>query len=339
MVPTSAKGYLSPSAYQMNNHVVMIPCGGLSGENPFEWKASALKYYSNYILNNAPIDRMFGGFIFNGIRTRESHMIHPLYVGFGKPSEMTDWLAWIDNLFATDSNLHALYQTIGIGKEPRDVWISIPYPHPYQRSFGKLRGRQLDFSVENDRAEAVEWWMDEFIGRWKKSTQLHGKLRFQGFLWQRESVDAGDENVVRSINAAIRQRKLLSMWLPNYGSAGVINWTDLGFHVVLLNCNYTGNTSYDTSWIRNTNLFARHYHTGIQITWGKGLIYNRTHQLDYFNKGLPGDLGYMQDSFLVYQFPNQSLEHVYKENIVDYIRLYTFIKGLYTRINYPGIPY
>lgn len=89
---------------------------------------------------------------------------------------------------------------------------------------------------------------------------------------------------------------------------GVTEWRKTGFDVTGLNTNYTGNTSYDYKWIQNAALFATVCHTGLQLIWGKGLIYNDKHQLDYWNLGLPNKCGYMTESFLIHQFPNQRLD-------------------------------
>lgn len=330
-------GFLPPSAYELRNHTCMIPCGGLAGDIPLIWKDSQLQYYVKYMVYGQPLDSMFKGFIFNGIRTRDNHFLDPLYVGFGEPSEMIDWLQWIDALFVPDANLHALHRLAD--EEKLDVWVSVPYPHPFQRNFGTVQGRNLDFEVAIDRLTAVLWWLDQFVARWEESSHLHDKLEFRGFLWQREVIDDDDEMIVKWVNASIHSKKLLCMWLPNYGSARVINWRELDFHVVALHSNFSGNPNYDSSWISNACLFSRYYQTGIQVTWGKGMMYNDTHQLDYFNLGLKEYSNYMTDSFIVYQFPNQTMESINRDCLTDYIRLYTFIKGFYQKIEYPGITY
>ncbi|WP_044481811.1 DUF4855 domain-containing protein [Paenibacillus antibioticophila] len=340
MIPASASGYLSPQAYQLKNQVCMIPCGDLLNEMPLSWDENQLRYYTNYMLNGQPIDSFFKGFIFNGIRTKSNrHFMYPLYVGFGEPSGKADWLEWIDNLFAPGVNLTALHRLATSDK--LDVWVSIPYPHQFQKAFGEIQGRNLDFSSNLDRFAAVIWWIDQFNARWSQRTDLHNKLDFKGFLWQRESIipQSNDDGLIKWVNGAIASRNQLSMWLPNYGANGVIQWRELGFHVVALNSNYTGNTGYQTNWILNSSGFAKYYHLGTQITFGKGMIYSDYHHLDYFNLGLPNKQNYMKDSFLVYQLPNQTLETVYKERIAEYIRLYTFVKGIYQRVDYPGIAY
>lgn len=337
MIPTSAKGFLSPQAYGLRNHICMIPCGGLLGDANQYWTKDQLLPYAKYVVNNQIIDNMFKGFIFNGIRAREKHFIYPLFVGFGDPSDITDWLLWADALFLPNLNLNALADVAG--NEKRDVWVSIPYPHPFQKSFGTVGGRVLNFLLEDDRLEAVKWWIDQFLVRWNKNAHLHQNLDFRGFLWQREAIDANDEPLAARVNEWIHKKGCLSMWLPNYGSFGVMNWKKMGFDVTAVNTNYTGNTSYDYKWIQYSSLFSATYHTGMQMIWGKGLIYSDNHHLDYWNLGLPAHCGFMTESYLVYQFPNQRLDVLMKSNLVDYVRLYTFIKGLYQRVEYPGIPY
>lgn len=337
MFKTSTDGYLAPDAFDVQNHIAIIPCGGLSENSTLKWTRDQLQYYASYIVEGKPIDRMFGGVIFNGIQMRDKSFIHPLFVGFGKPSRKRDWQLWIETLFAKNANLHALYDAAGDYK--LDVWVTIPYPHTSQRDFGEVRDEDLDFRKEADRIRAIRWWLDRFLQRWKSETKLHDKLTFRGFVWQREAIDEADAELVKKVNGMIHRRSCLSMWLPNYGSSGVINWRDFGFDMAILNSNYYGNTAYDHTWINNTCTFAKYYNNGIQINYGKGLIYNDTHLLDYLNLGLPEHNNYMTNSMLVYQFPNQSLDVVYRDKFVDYVRLYTFIKGLYQRVDYSGIGY
>lgn len=337
LVPKSARGYLAPNAYGLQNHVCVIPCGGLLGDANMNWNKEQLNPYVHYVINRQTVDHMFKGFMFNGIRTRADRFIHPLFAGFGQPSDITDWLLWADALFLPHVNLNALNETIS--GEKRDVWVSFPYPHPFQRTFGVVKNKNLDFLEEPDRLEAVTWWGEQWLTRWLQRPQLHAKLQFRGFLWQRETIDANDRSLVARVNAWIHSRGYASMWLPNYGSIGVSDWDKMGFDVVALNTNYTGNTSYDYKWIQNAAMFAAGVHTGLQLVWGNGLIYNRHHPLDYWNLGLPAYSGYMTESFLVHQFPNQRLDVLQQTSFVDYVRLYTFIKGLYQKVSYPGIPY
>jgi hypothetical protein len=338
MTNTQQLGYLSPSDLAIENHVVELPCGGLSGKEPTVWTESDLEQYVSYYAKGIAVDRMFGGFIFNGISTGNRHFIHPMFVGFGKPSDQIDWRQWIELLFAPNCNLNALFLVAKRNnRSPLDIWVSIPYPHPTQTNFGIVNGEILNFEKQDDRFIAIAWWIDSFIKRWEHEVALHEILKFRGFLWQRGAIDSIDEELAKRTNAYVKQKGLYSMWLPNFGSYGYARCNELGFHVTAIHPNYYGNAPWDYNWIHTAYKYARFYHTGIQITFGKGLIYSDTHFLDYLNLSLINKSHI--DCFFVYQFPNQTIHDIYRDRLIDYKRLYSFIKGTYRITSYPGMKY
>ena len=204
MKPVSPVGFLAPDAYAAQNHLCVLPVGGMSPETNLYWEPQQLQYYANYMLEGSPVDRMFGGIIFNGISVRESHFMHPLYVGFAQPSDHTDWLMWLDVLFAPGANLHALHAAAA--GRTMDVWVSIPYPHQTQTTFGPVQGVTYDFQHDEHRLKATQWWIDQLLQRWNAHPMLHTRLTLRGLLWQKESMDTGDEQLVAQINEYIRSR-------------------------------------------------------------------------------------------------------------------------------------
>ena len=327
--------YLSPNQLNIKNHLAMLPCGDLTNNAIDNWTPTDLAPYISYILQGKSIDTMFGGLIFNPISTRKNRFIYPLYATFGKLANIEDWHLAIDNLFTKNLNLHAA----SLNKRLLDIWVSLPYPLPMQNSFGTINNSNLNFEHENDRLIAVKWWIDSFLNRFRKDSELQPYLTFRGFVWQRDAISHQDIKLVERVNSYIHESNLLSLWLPNYGSSNVIDWQKLGFNAICLNSNYYGNTHYDYKWINNACAFAKYYHTGMQIYNGTGSIFNDTHLMDYLNLGLSQYNNYMNDCLLVYQFPNQTLKGIYENSLVDYIRLYSFVKGIYSKVSYPGILY
>jgi hypothetical protein len=118
-----------------------------------------------------------------------------------------------------------------------------------------------------------------------------------------------------------------------------VDWRALGFDLVCVNPNYYGNTNHDFNWITNAAAFAQLYKTGLQINYGKGIIFNDTHLLDYLNLGLPQYNNYINNRILVFQFHNQRLADVCVNEPHYYKNIYGFIKGKYTKVNYPKIKY
>jgi hypothetical protein len=337
MLETSPLGYLRPSPEVMQNHVCELPCGGLSEDSIHEWTIPELEYYVSYYANKKRIDKMFNGFIFNAVSVQKDRYIHPMYVGFGEAATRTDWEQWIDSLFAPGKNFKALYLLAMYS--PVDVWVSIPYPYLNQTNFGEVNGKNLNFQSVDDRFTAVSWWIDQFMQRWNKESKLAEKLKLRGFLWQRESIHDYDEKLVQLSNRYVKDKGFYTMWLPYFGSYGCTKLSELNFDVVVPHPNYYGKANFDFQAIHNACAFAKQYHTGLQIIFGKGLIYNDTHVLDYLNLGLPEFNQYMTQSFLVYRFPNQTMKEICETRINEYIYLYQFIKGIYVKVVYPNMRY
>ncbi|CAM3564806.1 DUF4855 domain-containing protein [Marinicrinis lubricantis] len=328
--------YLSPDKLNIHNHLCVLPCGGLSEKDDVKWTEKELEPAVWYLLEGKRVDRMFGGFVFNAISCRKDRYLYPLYMGFGELPDMEDWKEWINTLFRGGENLHALQS---LANRPLDVWVSVPYPHHFQEQFGVVNGKMLDFRDEEDRFQAVKWWIDLFMQRWNAEQPVLSHLNFRGFLWARESVDEGDTGLAKRYNAYVKEKGAHSLWLPNYGTYGIVDSSTLGFDVTLVNPNYYGNTPYGMEWIQHTSDFAQIYHTGMQVIFGKGFVYNDVHLLDYLNFGLPEYKRYMTKTLIAYQFPNQTVRTIYEQRFVDYIRIYSFIKGIYAKVNYPGITY
>lgn len=336
MSSSSYRGYLSAGALGIRNQVCVLPCGGLSPQDDKPWSTADLAPYVHNMLAVTTKEPMFEGFVFQGIGSRPGRFMHPLYTAFGEPADSNDWLKWIEDLFAKDCNLHALYlQT----ERELDVWVSVPYPFPLQSRFGNVKGRTLDFQHEEDRWQAIEWWIDRLLERIDEATELTRKLRFRGFVWPRDSIDVRDEPLAIRTNRYIKTKGFLSLWLPHYGSYGALKFSQLGFDAAAIHANYYGNTEYGIEWLNHAALFARMAGAGFQIIAGKGILYNDTHLIDYLNHGLPDANGYMLNSFLAYRFPEQRLRELLATRPSDYERLHAFIKGAYVKVSNPGIAY
>src|SRR5690606_11228693 len=228
-------------------------------------------------------------------------------------------------------NFEAVANNTVAGKQT-DIWVTLPYPILTQENFGSIDGKELNFKNDDDRFSAVQWWISKFLSKWAESIHLHNKLLFRGFVWPRASIAVQDENIVKRITAYIREKGYLSLWLQQYGSTGCVEWKNFGFDAACTHPNDDGNVAPDYTWIPNATVFARHYHLGMQITFGKGALFKDGHLLDYLNFGYFNE--YMKKSLLVYQFPNQTMQDIYQNNLTEYIYLYSFIKQTYSPV-YP----
>ncbi len=323
--------YMTAEELGIQNHICVLPYGEESENTIKNWTAEDLKPYQSYLVNGVALDTLFNGFIFNPIMGRKGHYLYPMYADFGTLPQKKDWKIVLNRLFKMNHNFEAVANNIVAGKQT-DIWVTLPYPILTQENFGSIDGKELNFKNDDDRFSAVQWWISKFLSKWAESIHLHNKLLFRGFVWPRASIAVQDENIVKRITAYIREKGYLSLWLQQYGSTGCVEWKNFGFDAACTHPNYYGNVGPDYTWIPNATVFARHYHLGMQITFGKGALFKDGHLLDYLNFGYFNE--YMKKSLLVYQFPNQTMQDIYQNNLTEYIYLYSFIKQTYSPV-YP----
>lgn len=328
--------YLSAEQIKVNNHVAVLPCGYFPDGSFQDWKPGVMRYYCSFVRKGKSVDRMFGGLVFQPVAMRPRKYIHPMYIAFGDCAQQEDWESYIAMLFAGKRCLGAAGS---VSYDRLDIWITLPYPARQQKLFGKIKGKKINFENPQDRAVALKWWLNRFIEQWEKEKVNFPKLTLRGFAWQREVILDDDIPLVKEVNRLVHRRRLLSLWLPNYGSNHVTGWKSLGFDAVCINPNYYGNTHHDVRWVNYAAAFARTYGTGLQINYGRGIIYNKTHLADYLNLGLPAHNGYIKNCFTVYRFAGVRLDEAGRRGAESYLWLYRFIKGTYTKKAYRGISY
>lgn len=316
--------FLSADDLGIQNHLCLLPYGDES-ENT-TWTSENIKPYLHYLENGVEVGRMFNGLIFQAISGRTKHYLYPMYAYLGETAEKEDWKLAIERLFDEEVNFNAVALNTAAG-ETTDIWVTLPYPMLTQTTFGKKKGKMLNFSMEEDRYRALKWWIDKFLKQWDKATHLHEKLNFRGFVWPRASIDEIDGKLVRKINAYIRLNGYMSFWLQQYGSAGCIKWRWFGFDAACSHPNFYGVMGPDHKWINSTAIFAKCYDLGIQITAGRGTMFKDKQLLDYLDYGYY--TGYMKESLLVYQFPFQTIQELITQHPDEYALLHSFINKTY----------
>lgn len=344
LIPT----YLDKRAKGNESPLLHLPLGGEMTTERFlqlsEEDFRALLYYN---VKGRASDALFRGLLLTPNRMKSGRSLNPLYEGFTEPAVKGDWEEWIALLFQEGSNLPALAHLLS--KPPFllpavDLWISLPYPERRQTAFGQVEGRNLSFEREEDRLYALAWWIGTFQRRFNdrfgnEGSGLKSPLRLRGFRWAREAILKNDVDLVKKVADQIHREGAQFLWLTNFGSSGVTDWEQMGFDLTLLHPNYYGNTENGWEWIDYAAYFASTYHCGLQLTYGKGMLYNQTHLYDYLNRGLPEYRDYMKRAFLLFQFDGISLTEVMRDDFPLYANLYLFIKEKYKKIAYPGIGY
>lgn len=156
------------------------------------------------------------------------------------PGQRADWESLLDGLFAPDGFLQTLERTVtgliprlGAPAHKRNVVVTIPYPHPSQISWGRLKskGPRVNFGVvmqnlmqaTEQRLAACKWFVNETIARWKKAG--FQELHLLGFYWVYESLhyswDVDDHWLLKELYSFIRSKNRRLFWIPFYSSYNV----------------------------------------------------------------------------------------------------------------------
>lgn len=164
---------------------------------------------------NGDIKWTYDGFTFLDMEFKNSNnekvLLYETFKGDAcKYATKNDWSEWLDMLFANNEGLHALdncienqKRVIGNPGFQHYINIMIPSASTYQNYWGVLNGKILDFRSgkkmiddgvpytdeilidhQNDRVNALKWWVDEVINRFNNANFKNIKLN--GFYWMEE---------------------------------------------------------------------------------------------------------------------------------------------------------
>lgn len=293
-----------------------------SAEYPV-WTPDRFLPYVTYVsAEGAPQDWFFDTFLVLAYTAPSGRSLCP---GFGTgPATLEDWRSYVDHrlfggpgyvderLWAQPGELGHLNEAVRIAGralgEPNRrvrVLLALPYPHPDAESFGSLEGRPLDLSQQEDRLEALRWYVDYSLRRWVESRFDH--LVLGGFYWIHEEVRPGDRALIPEVSALVRRRLLPLFWIPWFDAPGVREWRSLGFHFALHQPNFY---FYEVPPERlgEAAEIARRYHMGVELELDRRVLESEEHRLRYrryleagveFGYIAAGQLGWYDDRALL----------------------------------------
>lgn len=153
-----------------------------------------------------------------------------------KATRKVEWEGLLNSQFASNRGIDALDKAItqkigqlGAPKRKRKVVIGLPEPWPGQKDWGALNGVALNFSSQNDRLNAVKWYVDEIVRRW---TLLNSSnLELAGFYWVPESAYIS-QVMLPTLKSYITTKGNFTFYhIPHWGAMLRDNWTKLGFDI------------------------------------------------------------------------------------------------------------
>ncbi|MFC6315352.1 DUF4855 domain-containing protein [Lapidilactobacillus achengensis] len=245
-----------------------------------------------------------------------------------------DWLGFIKNEFTPNLNISALNTAVAIAKqalflENYQVSLFLPlfYPESSVVDFGKLVGKTRDFTKSEDRFVAIQWMIDEQMRRFHDSDFHNLKLR--GFYWFTEEMDNNDpemERILKQVTNYIRNKGLITIWIPYYQAAGYERWQKIGFDLAIYQSGYAFDNTLPIKQLLETSKKAKQLHMGVEMEIEKLNRASVTRFQDYLQTAMSVE-------------NNSSVTHMYYQGIDESAVLNSYLSNnpelhlLYENIN------
>ena len=263
------------------------------GDNQFKYGDMLLMYYGNkyrlqwnerevlplvmHTFRDGHSDWFFPSFLYLEFKTDKR--------GFGNNmangnSTKTDWEWLLNRLFAHNAGLDALDKAIDTAKKTlgpppfrHQVVLVIPSPVNDQQDWGSIGKKKLNFKKTQDKAAAVEWYINELISRF--NAQQYKNISLGGLYWVEESsIRCAD--MLPKVSSYVHSKGLDFIWIPFFTARGRFDWKKFGFDYAYLQTGYFWNLSKDKNHIKNACSLAKQYGMGLEFEFNEKYFNRRS---------------------------------------------------------------
>lgn len=245
--------------------MVLIYEGG--AHRNIKWDKDHFAPYVSLQNEEGTKDWLFDGFLFLEI--------HDGTRGFASgykslATRKVEWTNLIDTYFREGNAIMALNDQISEVLEnsstkkftKRKVVITVPEPIPNQTDWGEIDGKALDFSKQEDRMEAIKWFIDYAIESFNKANPMH--LELAGFYWVAEEA-SNSRDLVEHVAEYTNENGHRLYWIPYFTSDGYNEWEELGFDQAFYQPNYFFSEERPISQIKKACVDALKYGMSMEM--------------------------------------------------------------------------
>ncbi|RJE85216.1 DUF4855 domain-containing protein [Paenibacillus sp. 1011MAR3C5] len=295
-----------------------------------------------------PVDWLFDGVLYLGLTSDNGR-------GFGATdaagkARKEEWEWYLNKTFDDGGDMSALNEAtveagvkLGEPDHKTKVVLMIPEPGEYQSDFGSINGEDLNFDVGavgdaaslDNRAKAIQWWVDEVQARWTAAG--YSNLELVGMYWLEEQISthATGPEMVNRASDIVHNAGLKLFWIPHFMAYKAFMWKDVSIDAVSLQPNYFFE-KLDPSRLEDTADMAKRYGMSLELEFDDRMINDavfRERFIEYLNSGV--DTGLMQQGYKAYYQGNNAVYNAAKSadpaTRVLYDWLYQFSKGTYQK--------
>lgn len=267
-----------------DNDMLLLYAGG--AHRKYTWDENAVKTSVTYLDEANKEHWLFDSFLFLEIYDSVNGIEYTQGYGYA-PSTQNDWKRLVDTYFqpfyclgALDRSIEAAKKRIGEPPYKRRVIIGIPEPVASEKtssgtktsSWGSLHdGRNLDFTKEADRIEAVKWYIDYVRESFNRLG--YKNLELAGFYWIAEQ-DGNTKTIIPEISKYLNGLKYTFNWIPYYNAQGADKWKGLGFNFAYLQPNYffADDITQVTNRLESACSFANQYNLNLEMEFDNRVL-------------------------------------------------------------------
>lgn len=210
------------------------------GAKRIDWTKEQFVPYVTHTFADGHTDWLFDGFLFLDFNDGRGHTFIPAFGEENATKE--DWSWYLDRLFERGKSLDALDTLIGELRQSmgdpgfkHKVVLTLLTPITKFDGWGEVDGKELDFNNRDDQVEAVRWYIEQLVPRFKQ--QHYKNLTLSGLYWVDEDM-CHTFDLATHVAPLVHRHKLDYVWIPYYKARGTDHWRDYGFDIVYHQPNY-----------------------------------------------------------------------------------------------------
>lgn len=219
------------------NDLALIYQGGV---HRLDWTEDQFLPYVTHEYADGRKEWLFDGFLFLEFKDGKGYGYCSRYDK--NDARKSEWLWLIDRIFEEGKSLSALDQCIqtqikelGQPGFKHKVVLGLPEALPNQKNWGKINGRQMDFSKQEDKVTATEWYINELMNRFDEAN--YRNIELSGFYWVSEDTETCEELSI-PLSEYIHSLNKKFYWIPYWNAKGYDRWEELGFDIAYLQPNH-----------------------------------------------------------------------------------------------------
>lgn len=261
-----AQNYLSLSDESASNitDLVLIYQGGT--HRP-EWTTQDFRPYVYRDDGAGRFEWLFDGFLFIEFKDNRGYEYAHGYKHKPACREQWEWL--LDRNFENGKAIHALNGMLDslikkghVPERMRKVVLTLPEPIVNNREWGKLNGKELDFTKSGDRIKACKWYIDLALEYWENAGFEH--LELAGFYWVAEQ-SSESVSLLPRVARYIKRKNKKFFWIPYWQASGAGEWKQSGFDCAYQQPNHFFSLDRPDSRLDEACIFAGNHDMGMEF--------------------------------------------------------------------------